>query len=65
MAVTVVRPRRLPKLAKLAKGAEPAEFLAGVLGRHATYPDAAAELGVSLATLRKWRKEFGIEVRTA
>lgn len=61
----IARPPRVPPvLAELASKAreEPAAFLAGVIGRHATFEGAARELEVSLVTLRRWRERFGLEV---
>lgn len=67
MAETVVvkrPPLDPPELSRLAKaaGSAPRDLLVSVIGRHPTFERAADELGVSMVTLRRWRRRYGIEV---
>lgn len=64
-SVVVKRPPQdPPELARLARATktEPRDLLVTVIGKHPTFDGAAGELGVSLVTLRRWRRRYGIEV---
>ena len=67
MVTVVCRPRRLAKLAQLAKSREqtPNEYVAAVLAKHPTFAEAAAEMGVSRLTLRRWMADLEIVVKSA
>lgn len=66
--IEVTRPKPAPvKLRKLAReaGMEPRDYLVDLLSRHASFADAAREIGVWRETLRLWRARYGISVRVA
>lgn len=56
------RPRNVLEREAQRTGRTPAEELAALLRRHPTFAEAAGELGVSELTLRRWRRQYGVEV---
>lgn len=61
----VRRPSQLPYALKRLvseREQEPKALVAGVIERYPTFAEAADDLGVSIRTLRDWRKRLGIEV---
>lgn len=61
--VVVHRPIQDPPELRRQAGSTPARtFLIDVISRHPTFEGAAKQLGVSLVTLRRWRRRYGIEV---
>jgi hypothetical protein len=60
-AVPAAEPLRIESMAA-ERGMAPVDLLADVLSRHWSLSAAAAELGVSLPTLAKYRKRFNIEI---
>ena len=46
-------------------GKAPADIVAEALAAHPTFEGAAEQLGVTLPTLRAWRRRYALTVRSA